>query len=276
MMSDADSGRYAILSDIKDIEDFGGDMDFKVAGTSEGITALQMDVKLKGIPLRVLSEALLQAKDGRAFILQKMLDAVAAPRKELSKFAPRVTTFKVLPDQIRTIIGPGGKMINEIIDTCKVEIDVEDDGSVFVTSADASGMERAVQWIKDITSTMEVGEIFEGTVVKIVTDKMGKEVGAIVEKSKGKDGMVHISELAPFRVNRIADICKVGDTLKVRVMDVDRERGRLGLSRKALLMQAAPAAPRPPMAAPAPAAPALVTPPATPASGLSLDDPSLP
>ncbi len=287
LMSDAETGAYAILSDIKDIEDFGGDMDFKVAGTSVGITALQMDIKLKGLPIRVLAEALQQAKEGRAHILSKMLEAINAPRTELSKFAPRVVTFKVHPEQIRTIIGPGGKTINEIIDTCKVEIDVEDDGSVFVTSSDAEGMEKAVQWIKDLTSSMEVGEIFEGKVVKIVMDKFGKEIGAIVEKSKGKDGMIHISELAPERVAKVSDVVRVGDTVKVKVLEVDTERGRISLSRKALLPGAggapdahrgsftnsrpAPSAPvTPPAPAPAPAPEAPRTP------NLSLESNDLP
>jgi polyribonucleotide nucleotidyltransferase len=235
LMTDTETGKYAILSDIKDIEDFGGDMDFKVTGTDTGITALQMDIKIKGLPINILQEALEQAKEGREFIMSRMLEAMPHV-KEMSKYAPRIYKHQIDPELIRVVIGPGGKMINQIIDECDVEIDIEDDGMVLITSNDEAGAEKALNWIKDLTSTLEVGEIFEGTVTKIVTDRnTGKDIGAIVEKSKGKDGMVHISEMDNRRIEKISEICKVGDKMKVKVLEVDTVRDRVSLSRKALL-----------------------------------------
>lgn len=235
LMTDG-AGKYKVLTDIRDLEDFGGDMDFKVAGTREGITALQMDIKVTGITVEIMAQALRQAKDARLTILVKMLETLAAPRSEMSPYAPRVVTMKIDPDQIREVIGSGGKTINEIIAATGVEIDIEDDGTVLVSSSKEEGIKQAIEWIKGITYKFSIGDTFEGKVIKIVQDRMsGKEIGAIVERSPGKDGMVHISELANRRIEKIAEVCKVGDTLKVVVMDIDPIKNRVALSHKEYL-----------------------------------------
>ncbi len=235
LMTDG-AGTYKVLTDIRDLEDFGGDMDFKVAGTKEGITALQMDIKVQGIPVHVMAQALHQAKDGRLFILDKMLETIAQPRAEMSPYAPRVVTMKIDPDQIRDVIGSGGKIINEIIAATGVEIDIEDDGTVLVSSNKEEGIKQALEWIKGITYKFTIGDSFEGKVVKVVQDRMsGKEIGVIVERSPNKDGMVHISELANRRIEKISEVCKVGDMLKVVVMDIDAVKNRVSLSHKEYL-----------------------------------------
>lgn len=236
LMTDLETGKYKILTDIKDIEDFGGDMDFKVAGTKDGITAIQMDIKLKGIKMEILKDGLAKAKIGRLHILEEMLKVIAAPREEMSDTAPRVTSMKIHPDQIREVIGQGGKVIQGIIADTGVEMDIEDDGTVLIFSNNKDANDQAIQMVKDITYTFKVGDEFEGEVVKIITDKnTGTEIGAIVQRNRGKEGMVHISELENYRVNKVSDICKVGDTMKVKVIAVDPERNRVSLSRKALL-----------------------------------------
>jgi len=226
---------YVVLTDIQGIEDHSGDMDFKVAGTEKGITAIQLDIKLHGISLEICKETLTKAKDARLKILETMTKTISEPSKELSEFAPRIVTMKVDPEDIRIVIGPGGKTINQMIADYDVQIDLEDDGTVFITSTDGEGAQKAVAHIEGLTKKVLPGEIYEGKVTKIVTSQSGGEVGAIVEFLPGKDGMVHISEFKYERLEKISDIVKVGDTLKVKVMEVDAERGRIGLSVKALL-----------------------------------------
>ncbi|MBK8941701.1 MAG: polyribonucleotide nucleotidyltransferase [Polyangiaceae bacterium] len=235
--------KYAILSDILGDEDHLGDMDFKVCGTARGITAIQMDIKIQGLSRAILEQALAQARDGRLHILDKMLETLPAVRDDLSKYAPRITTFKVKPDQIRLIIGPGGKTIKGIVDQTGVAIDVEDDGTVNVSSADSDAVKRALDIIKGLTAEPEVNAVYKGTVKRIA------DFGAFVEILPNIDGLVHISELAHHRVERVEDILKEGDELEVKVLSVDRD-GKIRLSRKELLplpegMEAAPRAPRP-------------------------------
>ncbi|WP_373372360.1 polyribonucleotide nucleotidyltransferase [Polyangium mundeleinium] len=224
----AEGNKYAILSDILGDEDHLGDMDFKVCGTSRGVTAIQMDIKIAGLSRAILAQALDQAREGRLHILGKMLEALPAPRPELSQYAPRITTIKVKPDQIRLIIGPGGKTIKGIVDQTGVAIDVEDDGTVNVASADSEAVKRALDIIKGLTAEPEVGAVYKGT-VKRITD-----FGAFVEILPGTDGLVHISELAHTRVERVEDVVKEGDTVEVKVVSVDRE-GKIRLSRREVL-----------------------------------------
>ncbi|MCK4635588.1 MAG: polyribonucleotide nucleotidyltransferase [Candidatus Moranbacteria bacterium] len=227
MMSDA-SGNYKVLSDIQGAEDHYGDMDLKVAGTEKGITALQMDVKMEGIDVEMFKATLSQAKEGRAYILGKMLEEIAEPSKEMSPYAPRIITMSIDPEKIRTVIGPGGKMINEIIEKTGVNIDIEDDGSVFITAVEAKGGDEAQKIIFDLTREIEAGETFEGTVVRLM------DFGAFVEVLPGKDGLVHISEMAHERVGKVEDVVKIGDKVNVKVKEIDSQ-GRINLSMKALI-----------------------------------------
>jgi len=227
---------YAILTDIQGIEDHAGHMDFKVAGTREGITAIQLDIKLDGISYDVVKETLVRAKDARVTILDVMKKAIAEPRSEMSPYAPRITTMNIDPEKIRDVIGPGGKIINEIIDTCNVNIDIEQDGVVMITSTDGEGSAKAKKWIENIVKDVEVGEIYEGKVLNIIKGRdNGSELGAIVELIPGKDGMVHISQIAHKRIEKVSDVLNIGDTVKVKVMEVDKDRGRVSLSMKELL-----------------------------------------
>jgi polyribonucleotide nucleotidyltransferase len=221
--------KYAILSDIQGLEDFLGDMDFKVAGTANGITALQMDMKVAGLDSRVLQEALAQAKEGRAYILGKMLEEIAEPRPELSPFAPRMFTLMVPVDRIKDVIGPGGRIINKIIAETGVKIDIEDDGRVFIAAVDAVMGERAVKMIEDLLKEVKVGEIFTGRVTRV------EKYGAFVEVLPGKEALVHISQLANARVARTEDVANVGDMLEIKVTEIDR-MGRISGSRKELLL----------------------------------------
>jgi len=223
-----EGGEFKILSDIQGIEDGNGHMDFKVAGTKEGITALQLDIKVKGLTAEILRDALAQARIGRLFILEKMLAAIAEPRKDMSPYAPRITSFQINPEKIREVIGPGGKIINSIIAATGVKIDIEDDGLVMVTSVNADAALKATEWIKNLVREVVPGEEFDGRVTRIL------DFGAFVEILPGQEGLVHISELAPYRVDKVTDIVKVGDTIKVKVKNID-EMGRINLSRKALL-----------------------------------------
>jgi polyribonucleotide nucleotidyltransferase len=220
--------KYAILSDILGDEDHLGDMDFKVCGTSRGITAIQMDIKIAGLSREILERALDQAREGRIHILGKMAETLPTARPELSKWAPRITSVKVKPDQIRLIIGPGGKTIKGIVDQTGVSIDVEDDGTVNVASADPEAVKKALDIIKGLTAEPEVNATYRGTVKRIA------DFGAFVEILPNVDGLVHISELAHERIERVEDVVKEGDELEVKVISIDRE-GRVRLSRRELL-----------------------------------------
>ena len=232
-----DLKKYKILTDIMGIEDHNGDMDFKVAGTEKGITAIQMDTKLHGISYEITEETLKRAREARMQILDVIKGAIDKPREELSKYAPRIATLRIDPEKIRDVIGKGGETINKIIDECGgndvTKIDIEQDGLVIITSNNAELGEKALAWIKNLTREIEIGEVYEGEVLKIVTDRnSGSEIGAIVELVPGQDGMVHISAFSNERIDRVSDIVKVGEKLKVKVMGVDKERGRIELSHK--------------------------------------------
>lgn len=218
----------AVLSDIQGIEDFLGDMDFKVAGTRQGITALQLDTKMKGLSRQILKDAILQAKDGYLYILDKMIEAIEQPRLELSPYAPRIITIQIHPDKIRDIIGPGGKTINKIIAETGADINVENDGTVFIVAVDQEAGAKAQEYIETLTADVEPGRIYVGKVTR--TEKYG----AFVEVLPGKEGLVHISHLDKFRVNATEDVVKVGDQVMVKVLDID-EKGRINLSRKEAL-----------------------------------------
>lgn len=217
--------KLSILSDIQGIEDALGDMDFKVAGTNDGITALQMDIKISGVTREVLWQALEQAKRGRLFILERMAESISAPRDNMSPFAPRIITITVPVDKIRDIIGPGGKMIRKIVEDTGVEIDIEDDGRVFIASTEETGSRKAIEMIERLTKEVEVGAIYNGTVKRIMN------FGAFVEILPGKEGLVHISKLANERVAKVEDIVNIGDEVRVKVVEIDR-MGRINLSRK--------------------------------------------
>lgn len=226
VMDESNPSNFKVLTDIAGIEDFNGHMDFKVTGSEKGVSALQLDIKVKGLTADILAEALAAAKPARMHILSVMKEALAAPRAELSQYAPRITSFMIDPEKIREVIGSGGKTINGIIAECPgVKIDIEDSGLVMVASTDAAASEKAVQMIKDIVREVEAGEIFEGKVVKLM------DFGAFVQILPGKDGMVHISQLANYRVNKVEDVVKVGDTLKVQVQEID-DQGRINLTHK--------------------------------------------
>ena len=227
-----DSSRYAILSDIQGMEDALGDMDFKVAGTRNGVTALQMDIKVRGLTPAIFRQALEQARQGRLFILDKMEQAIQAPRPEMSTYAPRIITMHIHPDKIRDLIGPGGKTIRKIQEETGCQIDIEDDGKVFLATVDEEAMERAVAMIRDLTESVEVGRIYKGKVVRIMP------FGAFVEILPRQDGLVHISQLADQRVNRVEDVVNIGDEIMVKVTEID-DRGRVNLSRKQAITELA-------------------------------------
>lgn len=215
-----------ILSDIADAEDFAGDMDFKVTGTTKGITAIQMDMKVHGLPTSVLKEALLQGKTGRAHILEHMLTTIAEPRKDLSPYAPRVVSISINPDKIRDVIGKGGETINKIIAETGADIDIKDDGTVFISSPDKTSIDATIKWIESLTEEPEVGKIYTGKVVKIM------DFGAFVNIMPGTDGMVHVSEMADERVEHPSDVVHEGQEVDVKLVAID-DRGRLQLSMKA-------------------------------------------
>ncbi|MBO1578676.1 polyribonucleotide nucleotidyltransferase [Bacillus sp. XF8] len=221
---------YTILTDIQGMEDHLGDMDFKVAGTAQGVTALQMDIKIDGLSREILEEALQQAKVGRMHILDHMLSAIAEPRKELSEYAPKIITMTINPDKIRDVIGPSGKQINKIIEETGVKIDIEQDGTVFISSIDQEMNEKAKKIIEDIVREVQVGEVYLGKVKRV------EKFGAFVGLFSGKDGLVHISELALERVGKVEDVVKVGDEISVKVIEIDKQ-GRVNLSRKVLLKE---------------------------------------
>jgi polyribonucleotide nucleotidyltransferase len=223
-----ENGKVAILTDIQGLEDHLGDMDFKVAGTAKGVTALQMDIKIAGITREILEQALEQAYRGRMFILEKMLEAIRQPRPEVSRYAPRVITVRINPEKIRDVIGPGGRVINKIIEDTGVKIDIEQDGRIFISGVDSDGAERAKQQILDIVREVEVGSVYVGRVTRV------EKYGAFVEVLPGKEGLVHISQLDVGRVNKVEDVCKVGDEITVKVTEIDSQ-GRINLSRKEVL-----------------------------------------
>jgi len=223
-----DGKRNAILSDILGDEDHLGDMDFKVCGTAKGITAIQMDIKIAGLSRAIMTQALDQAREGRIHILAKMAETLTEPRADLSKYAPRITTLKVKPDQIRLIIGPGGKTIKGIVDQTGVAIDVEDDGTVNIASADSVAVKKAIDIIKGITAEPEVGTVYTGSVQRIT------DFGAFVEIFPGTDGLLHVSEMAHTRVERVTDVMKEGDMVEVKVLEVSRD-GKIRLTRRELL-----------------------------------------
>ncbi|OUB17005.1 polyribonucleotide nucleotidyltransferase [Bacillus thuringiensis serovar yunnanensis] len=221
---------YTILSDIQGMEDHLGDMDFKVAGTAQGVTALQMDIKIDGLSREILEEALQQAKVGRVHILNHMLSVIPEPRTELSAYAPKIITMTINPDKIRDVIGPSGKQINKIIEETGVKVDIEQDGTVFISSINQEMNDKAKKIIEDIVREVQVGEIYEGKVKRV------EKFGAFVELFSGKDGLVHISELALERVGKVEDVVKIGDVITVKVIEIDKQ-GRVNLSRKVLLKE---------------------------------------
>ena len=233
LIKDAEHHRVAVLSDIQGLEDFLGDMDFKVAGTSHGITAIQMDIKIKGIDEEILTKALEQARLGRLFILGKMLDVLPAPRTDLSKWAPKIVSFSIDPDKIRDVIGSGGKTINKIIDETGVKIDINDEGQIFVASNDTDAIAKARSIIENIVRDVEVGDVYEGKVVKIMENDKG-QFGASVNIAPGKDGMIHISKLSSKRVDKVTDVVNIGDIVLVQVIKID-EKHRVDLKLKEVL-----------------------------------------
>lgn len=227
---------YKILTDLQDVEDYDRSMDFKVAGTSAGITAIQLDIKFDGLTLSMVKDVFAKAKTARLHLLEQMKQTIATPRAELSPYAPRIETLQIQKDQIGELIGPGGKVINGIIEQTGVQIDIEETGLVFVTAVDATAMKKAMDLIRGITKRIEIGEVYTGTVVKIVADRnSGKEIGAIVQLTANQDGMVHISQVDNKRIDKVSDILREGDSVKVKVIDIDYDKGRISLSRKALL-----------------------------------------
>lgn len=225
-----DGEDYSILTDIQGMEDALGDMDFKVAGTEKGVTAIQMDIKIAGLSQDILKDALEQARKGRLFILERMMQAISKPREELSPYAPRIITMTIDPEKIRDVIGPGGKTIKKIIDETGVKIDIEDDGRVFIAAIDGDAGQKALKIIEDLTKDVEVGKIYIGKVQRIMN------FGAFVEILPGKEGLVHISHLAEERVGKVEDVVSVGDEILVKVTEIDRQ-GRVNLSRKEALRQ---------------------------------------
>ncbi|WP_163101550.1 polyribonucleotide nucleotidyltransferase [Peribacillus alkalitolerans] len=221
---------YTILTDIQGMEDHLGDMDFKVAGTAKGVTALQMDIKIEGLSREILEEALQQAKHGRMHILESMLATIKTPREELSKYAPKILTMSINPDKIRDVIGPSGKQINKIIEETGVKIDIEQDGTIFISSVNDENNQKAKKIIEDIVREVEVGKMYLGKVKRI------EKFGAFVEIFSGKDGLVHISELAEERVGKVEDVVSIGDEILVKVTEVDKQ-GRVNLSRKVVLKE---------------------------------------
>ena len=222
------SSKFAILSDIQGMEDFLGDMDFKVTGTAKGVTAIQMDIKVHGLSREILEKALKQAREGRMHIMKEMLEVLPEPKKELSPWAPRIITIQIKPDQIRTVIGKGGETINGIIERTGVKIDINDEGMVFIASPDAEGLEKAKKEIEMLTKDPEPGEIYEGKVTRVMN------FGAFIEILPGKEGLLHISKMAKERVEKVEDVMNVGDVVTVKVTEIDSQN-RINLSRKELL-----------------------------------------
>jgi len=228
LASNDDMSEWEVLTDIQDLEDGKGGMDFKVTGTEDGITAIQLDTKTNGLTKEIIKEALSRGRKGRLEILEIMKQALPAPRPELSKYAPRIESFRIDPEKIRDVIGTGGKVINKIIEETGVSIDIEDDGLVMICSTDAAGMAKAVAWVKDLTREFEVGEIIKGKAVRFL------DFGVFVELAPGRDGMVHVSNMAPYRVGKPTDILNIGDEVTVRIAEID-DKGRINLSMNGLV-----------------------------------------
>ncbi|AKF94607.1 polyribonucleotide nucleotidyltransferase [Brevibacillus laterosporus] len=237
LIMDTDGEHFSILTDIQGMEDHLGDMDFKVAGTAEGVTALQMDIKIEGINREILEQALTQAKEGRMHILESMLATINAPRDHLSPYAPKIMTMSINPEKIRDVIGPQGRVINKIIEETGVKIDIEQDGRIFIASTDADANLRAKQIIEDLVREVEVGQTYLGTVKRV------EKYGAFIELFAGKEGLCHISQLAEERVAKTEDVVSVGDKILVKVTEID-DQGRVNISRKAVLKEQAQAAPQ--------------------------------
>jgi polyribonucleotide nucleotidyltransferase len=227
LASNKDMSQWKVLTDIQDLEDGEGGMDFKITGTEVGITAIQLDTKTDGLTEEIIKEALDRGRKGRMQILDVIKEAIPAVRPELSKYAPRVITFKINPDKIRDVIGSGGKVINKIIEETEVTIDIEDDGSVFVCGVNADNVAKAVKIIENITHEFKAGEIFTGPVARIL------DFGAFIELTPGNDGMVHVSKMAPYRVGHPADLLEVGQMVTVKVEEID-DQGRVNLTMKEL------------------------------------------
>ena len=223
-----DGNRFAVLTDILGDEDHLGDMDFKVAGSTTGVTALQMDIKIQGITKEIMQVALAQAKEARLHILGKMVDAVGGAKTEVSQFAPRLYTMKINPEKIRDVIGKGGSVIRALTEETGTQIDIAEDGTITIASVDAEKAEAAKKRIEEITAEVEVGKIYEGPITKIL------DFGALVNLLPGKDGLLHISQIANERVNKVTDYLQEGQIVKVKVLETD-EKGRVKLSMKALL-----------------------------------------
>ena len=223
------SSEFAILSDIQGMEDFLGDMDFKVTGTADGVTAIQMDIKVHGLSRDILEKALRQAKEGRMHIMGKMLEEIPAPRPEMSRYAPRAITMNIDPDKVRIVIGPGGKTINKIIDETGVKIDISEDvpGLVSIYSVDQAGADEARRQIELLTKDPEVGEVYEGTVTRIMS------FGAFIEILPGKEGLLHISKMAKGRVEKVEDVMNIGDKVEVKIYEIDNQN-RINLMRTKL------------------------------------------
>ena len=236
LIKNEESHKVAVLTDIQGLEDFLGDMDFKVAGTTEGITAIQMDIKIKGIDEEILTRALEQARLGRLEILGKMLATLPGPRAELSKFAPKIVSFSIDPDKIRDVIGTGGKTINKIIEDTGVKIDINDEGMIFIASSDDVAIRKARTIIENIVRDVEVGDVYEGKVTKIMENDKG-QFGASVNFAPGKDGMIHISKLSDQRVEKVTDVVNVGDIVLVKVIKID-EKHRVDLRLKEVIAKA--------------------------------------
>jgi polyribonucleotide nucleotidyltransferase len=233
--SGATADKYAILTDIQGLEDAMGDMDFKVAGTADGVTALQMDIKIRGLTTDLLAQAMAQAKEGRMFIMDRMLEALPEPRENLSHYAPRIVSIKINPEKIGTVIGPGGKMVRRIQEETGATVEIEDNGIVHISSVSEEGMNRAMDAIRALTEEVEVGKIYTGTVRRLV------DFGAFVEILPGKEGLVRLSQMADYHVNRAEDVVAVGDEITVMVIEVDPQ-GRINLSRRAALSGEMPSA----------------------------------
>jgi polyribonucleotide nucleotidyltransferase len=239
LVTNQDASKFKVLTDLQGLEDFAGDMDFKIAGTDQGITAIQMDTKIHGLTMEIIKQTFSDGKEARLTIYNKIKEAIDAPRESLSIYAPRIETIKINSERIGELIGPGGKNINKIIADCGgkevMAIDIDEDGTVMVSSTDQEMGTKAINTIKMLMREVKVGEVISGKILEIKKDRMtGKEIGAIMEITPKVDGMIHISQISDQRVEKIEDYVKPGDIVTARVMEVDKEKGRISLSMKAV------------------------------------------